>query len=634
MTTANEIDNTISVNRPSPSPELSWNDSAALVVRLYQIAFNRVPDKGGFEHWQRYLNEVADANTHPRTLADHFCQSREFRDKNGNTRSRDLIETLARNARAQSHELDPQFQAKLDAFSNQIDDSMTAADVLLRFADLPEVTARLQPHTEAFLDRAHKGTERYIGRLFERIPEPLPVPQPQIAAEPTPDPASKAGASPPADGSVEPETGRVYQLTLDDDRIVGTVFDDVFRARLVPLASGSPQRSRTLSDSDNLVGGDGWDELQLDIGLTSVKPTLSGIEEIRIKARPEMAPDEKSSTPFATGAHFDAGQTTGMRVVWNDGSTCPLVISGLTPDVEVGVRHTPHATVLKYTGQSQPSISTPVHIKVSGQVTGLDMHGVRNLEMKVEGGTHADVVAPNLTYWSVSGTGAAWFDVPNQTARGLKLFKAKEFDGDLKLSLESGPNLSVLSDAPSNHIVLRGNARNTVMTGSGHDWLETFGGPDRIDAGAGANVIFPGSGTDTIVISAAANSTLTDDYKNLTTVYGFKSEERDTIDFAFLTRRNLVGPELQAKIQEAVDQLGRRATLQDALDIAVDVQGVGKHKIGWFTFGPHFDRISGDPLSKQTGPHTYVFVDNDERTLVRLAGPVQLTPDSFFFDDP
>ncbi|MFC7400175.1 hypothetical protein ACFQU1_23520 [Chelatococcus sp. GCM10030263] len=632
MPVANDIDNRIGSSLSSQTSTLSWNDTAALIVRLYQITFNRVPDKEGFEHWQRYLNTVEDEQVMPRRLAEVFCQVQEFRDSYGSHRPRDLLATLARNARPGSTEPDETLRAKIDAIANQISETTAPIDLLLAVAQAPEVVSRLSSHIQIFLDGAHKGTETYAGRLFERLPPPppeeQPEPLPQIAdppspvpEQPLPVPEPEALSAPPPTVA-QPETGQVYRLTLADDSIIGTDFDDVFYARLMPKHAPNerPQHNPTLSDGDTLAGRQGWDELHARIGLKPVRPAILDIEEIRIKAAPVIAGDE----PRPSGAHFDASLVSGALAMWNDASSCDLTISGLELNTEVGVRNAIHATTVQYRGQ--PLFGGAAHLKLSGAVKRLDVPNVRTVEMEVEGGTDADFHASHLADWSISGTGHAWFRVPDETARSLKTINASGFEGDMKLDLREEQSIYFKSGAISNYILFKGNKSNKIITGPGQDWLETFGGADRIDAGSGPNVIFPGTGADTIVISNAANSTLGGDRANFTDVFGFNPREHDTIDFPFLTQRNLVSTELQAKIQKAVDDLGPRATLYDAYDMATDVQGVGKHKVGWFTFGPH-----PDPNSGRTGPHTYVFVDNDEHTMVRLAGVVRLTADNFAF---
>jgi hypothetical protein len=612
MPVANDIDNRIGSSPSIQASGPTWSDTAALIVRFYQITFDRVPDKGGLEHWLRHLNTVEDVEMAPRRLAEIFCRSKEFQDSYGRERPHDLLTTFTRNARPGSTELDETLRTKFDAISGQITAMTTPIDLILAVAQIPEVINRLSSHVHLFLEGADKGTESYAGRLFDR----LPPPPPEELTSPMPEPEALSAPAP----SVVPELGQVYALTLNDDSIIGTDFDDVFRARLAPRHAINEQswREATLADGDTLAGGYGWDELHAQISLKPVRPAISGIEEIRIKASPTAVGGE----PKPSGAHFDASIVDGALTIWNDASSCDLTISGLELSTQIGVRNAIHATVLQYRGQ--PLFSGPAHLKLSGAVERLNLPDVRSIEMEVEGGTQASLHAPRLAHWSIGGNGYAWFDVPDETARDLKTINASGFEGDLKLVVTEAQSVIFKSGASSNHILFRGNRADKVITGPGHDWLETFGGADRIDAGSGPNVIFPGAGADTIVISSASNSTLGNNRSNFTTVYGFTPNEHDTLEFPFLAQRNLVSAELQAKIQKAVDELGPKATLYDAYDIATDVQGVGKNKIGWFTFGPH-----PDPISGRTGPHTYVFVDNDEHTMVRLAGAVPLTTENF-----
>jgi hypothetical protein len=438
MPVANDIDNRIGRSFSNQTSDLSWNDTAALIVRFYQITFNRVPDKEGLEHWLRHLNTVENEQVVPRRLAEVFCQSQEFQNTYGSWQPRDLLAALSRNARPGSTELDEAVRARFDAIADQIGGTTVPIDLLVTVAQAPEVVARLTSHVQIFLDGAHKGSESYAGRLFDRVPpplpeeHPLPVPEPPslILEQPSPVPEPEA-LSAPAPALALPETGQVYALTLDDDSIIGTDLDDVFRARLAPrhAPNDTRQRGSTLSDGDTLAGGQGWDELHAYIGLRPVRPAVSGVEEIRIKASPTATGDE----PRPAGAHFDASLINGALTIWNDASSCDLTISGLEVSTEVGVRNAIHTTILNYRGQ--PLFSGPVHVRLSGAIDRLEMPDVRSVEMEVEGGTQAGFHASHLANWSIGGNGHAQFSVPDTTARSLKMINASGFDGDLKLDV-------------------------------------------------------------------------------------------------------------------------------------------------------------------------------------------------------
>lgn len=134
------------------------------VVRLYQAAFDRVPDQGGFTVNVDALRAVGS----DLAIAQAFVLSSEFAAHYGGTTVNSaLISALYQNVLGRSGST-----AEIQSWLNSGND---AAHLLIGFSDSVEFIAEAQAATIAFLDAAAQGSESYAGPLLTHAGSSAPI---------------------------------------------------------------------------------------------------------------------------------------------------------------------------------------------------------------------------------------------------------------------------------------------------------------------------------------------------------------------------------------------------------------------------------------------------------------------------
>jgi Ca2+-binding RTX toxin-like protein len=103
--------------------------NAGEAYRLYQAAFNRVPDVGGLGY-HMYGLDIGLPLTH---IAQHFIESPEFDTTYGDLSNTEFVEQLYWNVLFRAPD-----QAGLDYHLNRLDRGATWADILVGFSESPE----------------------------------------------------------------------------------------------------------------------------------------------------------------------------------------------------------------------------------------------------------------------------------------------------------------------------------------------------------------------------------------------------------------------------------------------------------------------------------------------------------------
>jgi hypothetical protein len=239
------------------------------VVRLYQTAFNRVPDSAGMTAW------VVPYSTNAITLqaiANGFTQSTEFTTLYPTSMSNaQFVGALYYNILQRTGE-DAGIQGWVNALNSG---AQTRAQVLLGFSESTEFKANIQSNVDVFLTGTANNTATYTGSLFAQ------------------------GGS----GSTT-----VYTLTPGVDVRVGTGANDVFDGSV--NATGQV----TWQGYDSLTGGDGNDTLiAQNIGAVTVNSGgLTGVESLQFyNQTAATAVDITTATGVTTvGINSPAGAAT------------------------------------------------------------------------------------------------------------------------------------------------------------------------------------------------------------------------------------------------------------------------------------------------------------------------------------
>jgi hypothetical protein len=134
------------------------------VVRLYQAAFDRVPDQGGLTVNVDALHAVGS----DLAIAQAFVVSSEFAAHYGGTVVNSaFISSLYQNVLGRSAS-----PGEIQSWQNSGND---AAHLLIGFSDSPEFIADSQAAIVAFLDEAAQGSESYVGPLLTHTGSSAPI---------------------------------------------------------------------------------------------------------------------------------------------------------------------------------------------------------------------------------------------------------------------------------------------------------------------------------------------------------------------------------------------------------------------------------------------------------------------------
>lgn len=142
------------------SLDFTADSNAAMVVRLYDIAFGRAAEGSGQQFWIQALNGGMDAIE----AAFTFIQSREFADSlGGDTSNAAFVELLYANLRGTAAPVEEQ-----QFWTSQLDAGMDRPTVLLYFADSAEQRAATMDTVSAGIWTLDEGAAQ-IARLYDTV---------------------------------------------------------------------------------------------------------------------------------------------------------------------------------------------------------------------------------------------------------------------------------------------------------------------------------------------------------------------------------------------------------------------------------------------------------------------------------
>jgi hypothetical protein len=135
------------------------------VIRLYQAAFDRVPDQGGLKAW-------VQSGLSLEQIADGFASSEEFTNRYGTNPSREaFVTSLYYQVLGRAPDA-----GGLAAWTNS---GQSFSEMLAGFGKSEEFQIKTTAAVATFLDNAGKGTEDYSGKLIEDAP----VTEPEIPSQ-------------------------------------------------------------------------------------------------------------------------------------------------------------------------------------------------------------------------------------------------------------------------------------------------------------------------------------------------------------------------------------------------------------------------------------------------------------------
>ncbi len=117
---------------PSPTTydySIAGRDDALAIARLYNAAFDRLPDEGGLNYW---IDEWEDGVS-MLTISNHFYHSNEFSESFGHLNNVEYIDLLYLNVLDRNAD-----DAGLIYWVDQLQDGMARGEVLARFSDSVE----------------------------------------------------------------------------------------------------------------------------------------------------------------------------------------------------------------------------------------------------------------------------------------------------------------------------------------------------------------------------------------------------------------------------------------------------------------------------------------------------------------
>jgi hypothetical protein len=447
------------------------NDAAALssmlgaanvtvdpVIRLYQTAFNRLPDNAGMTAWVTAY--TAGAIT-LQQIANGFTQSTEFTTLYPSAMSNSqFVGALYWNILQRKGE-DAGIAGWVDALNKG---ALTRAQVLLGFAESAEFKAKVEPAVDTFLTNiantavADQGTASlYAGTLFDLSP------------------------------------ATIVPLTINEDILSGGASNDLFSAPIVTDGSGT--QVATLQDFDQIDGGSGRDTLNATLN-NDVDPNVASVEVINLKAVANVA--------------VDLTAVAGAEEIWNALSTSSATITYTAAPIAAtfGVRST----------ASDTDIDT--FDDVSGTADELKLAlvnaGTASNDAVVSSGADAgDIEALTIAASGLNFVDVADFDAVETlaiTAEGTSTSALVDAAALTDITLSGGAELLLVDDSGNDFAVLvnldasgssnaieldisGGTDLASVVTGSGDDVIGIDGtvlvtaAELEIDLGAGTNTL-------------------------------------------------------------------------------------------------------------------------------------------------
>ncbi|MGF7206212.1 hypothetical protein GGE65_000773 [Skermanella aerolata] len=508
------------------------------VVRMYQAAFGRVPDKEGLKTW-------VNSGLSTEEIADGFVNSLEFTNRYGNNKvSEAFVTSLYYQVLGRAPDA--------EGLTNWTKSGLSAAQILAGFSDSQEFKNTSSVAVSTFLDDAGKGTQSYEGGLFDGTPE-VEIP------------------------------GQSFTMTVNVDTIVGTELNDTINGLL------DIDGIKTVNALDSIDGGAGVDTLNLSIGSNSALPTSATIKNIEIvnlisdggvltgrsgpiDASRFVGAEQIWQVDDANGiTKLGANTVAGFQSIATDDDMSVETASGVTSVsialdevsgdegnvVSLAVGGNALNSVLvdgtivnpaDYTGEEEASLD--LSVKVGKDVQTLTVNSIFNTALSVddEGSTKklstldAGSSTGGITYVAGSnvssittGTGNDDVAISFATAKATSSVAAKDAsvytaDGDDKISVATTGSGTTKIDAGhgDNTVDVEGNdnvdAKLEVISGDGKDVvgvasgkgtvsINTGNGADDITIGSGykAAEVMAGNGDDIVhVMDGEGYRTLTD----------------------------------------------------------------------------------------------------------------------------
>ncbi|CAH1657542.1 hypothetical protein CHELA1G11_11285 [Hyphomicrobiales bacterium] len=651
------------------SQSSAWHGRAVQAVRLYQITFNRVPDRAGLDHWTSRL----DGRETFGDVATRFVDNPEFNTLYGSWTPRSIYQEFLANALGPNKTI-PEAMAWRPEFG-----TLSTGQLLAKVAQALAISAYLKPYIGVFLDGLHNGTENYIGSLLlRRLPTPTatdgtdvagepveasptlsaPVQSPTAAANPSVSalPSNESADAPaigngvameqaprnaePAETPSPPDTSPPFPQTpqtpgtclapgfgnaanhanrtehvisSSHQPFIGTPYSDFIRATAYVLSSNTerPQVTSTALHRGTVNGCAGYDVLALEIGETVVDTKFISIEELWVRAAQVDPRAGLHEEPAKSGALINGYGFGEVQTLILDSLPFQVKVPNLDSDVSVHIRNAAHSTTLDFGPAKAWGSERDIHI--SGLASDLHFHRASWLKVKIGGVITAPIGlhAPDLLSLRVIGENDITLNLSPATMPELRHIDATELTGRLVLHHETNPSTPEISQiringSPhGNDFSWHGSRNVFIRTGDGADIVTTGAGDDTIYAGGGRNIISTGSGYDRVVIEKASQSTLSKHDDNMTVICDFDTHSRKKIELCFLRRTDCANAALLESIQAAIDNLPPRASVDDAYFKAVEATD----GCGWFSFKGN----------------TYIFADNAEHSLVKVVGLHSLT---------
>lgn len=526
--------------RQAPSAAVSaayqamTNDAAALnsmlsaanvqvdpVVRLYQTAFNRVPDSAGMTAW---VVPYSTGGITLQAIANGFTQSTEFTTLYPTSMSNaQFVGALYYNILQRTGE-----DAGINGWVNALNSgAQTRAQVLLGFSESAEFKALIGPNVDVFLTGTANNTATYTGSLFS-----------QNGAGTTTTFTLSVNADGP--GAVPPAVNTT-----------GTSGADEYNG-----AVGANEAGSTLNSFDNIAGGSGTDTVNARVvaGGLITAPVMSSVEIVNV-SNAANAGDGGINLASTTGVtnvnivNAVVGSTTSITNISATGVTLGLDNADGTSQFNISGAASRTGTSDAYSitiANGSGSGGTPAVLDIDDGAGAADAT-FENVNIATSGA--ASYITPTLgassyRVFTVTGTAAVATTAQAGQSQAYGLTIADAGGGNAMAALRT-ITASGMTGTGGINVVASGSTQTTLaFTGSG--------GNDRVVvAGAVANAansfnLNGGAGTSDIVAVAgaitqytsAANLTLVTTL-NAAVANGFEGLEITQNDWTDLNANNV-----------------------------------------------------------------------------------------------
>ena len=433
------------------------------VVRLYQTAFNRVPDSAGMTAW------VVPFSTGAITLqaiANGFTQSTEFTTLYPTSMSNaQYVGALYQNILQRNGE-DAGIKSWTDALNSG---ALTRAQVLLGFSESAEFVKNVSTNVDAFLTQCANNTETYTGSLF-----------------------NQGGSS------------TVQNFTINADNLIGGAGNDVFAGIVQIDALGQDQS--TLQSFDSVTGGTGTDTLSVQLKTDYFGGAqISGVENLVIT--PSSVP-YLSSLIGGEDVLFNATGITGLQNVAINGGIGGADITALSNVVNMAVSN----TLASYLSVGYTTAATAG----TADASTLTINNVGNLGLFIETGIDTGAAVTNgLETLAIKSSGVVptGLDVDSDADQTSLSTITLAASNEFYLSLLGQTQLTaktIDASASTANVDIDGfgAVANTVTGGTGNDIFRfgaNFASTDVVNGGTGTDTLSANGSTLAGIVAIDAN---------------------------------------------------------------------------------------------------------------------------------